>query len=106
MILDDVIVEEGQKFFFSVSMMRREDAWLDPKYTYIFDDTDLIYRLYLEGKKHYKNLSGHVEHRKHSTYGHHCGNVEEYRRCREIFKEKYKAHSNDLLYKTFVGVDP
>lgn len=102
--IDDVIVEEGHKFFFSVSMMRREDAWLDPNYTYIFDDTDLIFRLYLQGKKHYKNLSGHVYHQPHSTLGKFCGNVDEYNKNKEIFKEKYKEHSEDALYKLFLGV--
>lgn len=102
---DDVIVEEGQKFFFSASMMRREDAWYDPRYTFVFDDTDLIFRLHLAGKKFYKNLSGRVEHKRHSTHGHLGGNLNEFRRCREIFKETYKAHSNDPLYQLFVGAD-
>lgn len=102
---DDVIIEEGTKFFFSVSMMNRKDAWLDPKYSRMFDDTDLIFRLYLQGKKHYKNLSGHVTHRKHSTYGEMCGDIDEYRRCRNIFKDKYKAHSDDPLYRLFLGAE-
>jgi len=103
--IDDVIVEEGQRFFFSVSMMRREDAWYDPQYTFIFDDTDLIYRLHLKGKKYYKNLSGHIYHPPHTTLGPAGGNIEEYKKCRNIFKEKYKAHAADPLYQLFVGLD-
>lgn len=96
----DEIVED---LFFSVCMLRKEDAWLDQAYSYIFDDTDLIFRLHLKGLKTYKNLNGIVQHKPHSTYGKYCGDQEEYERSREYFKKKYASHSGDALYRTLIG---
>jgi GT2 family glycosyltransferase len=89
--------------FFSVCMMKKEDAWLDPEYTCVFDDTDLIFRLHLQGKKFYKNLNGYVHHRPHSTLGDFGGNRTEYLRSLEYFKNKYKKYSDDKWYKKFTN---
>lgn len=97
-IRKDQIVEE---IFFSICMLRREDAWFDPFYKFIFDDTDLILRIYLSGRKSYKNLSCIVTHVPHQTYGKYCGNPDEYERSKQYFIDKYSAHRDHHLYKKF-----
>lgn len=94
------IVED---LYFSVCMVRKEDAWFDPYYNKIFDDTDLCFRLHLQGKKFYKNLKGIVKHKPHSTYGKYCGDQEEYIRSKEYFAKKYIQYKDDPLYKKFVN---
>lgn len=90
------IVEE---IYFSICMVKKEDAWLDSHYTYIFDDTDMIMRIYLSGRKCYKNLNSIVIHTPHSTYGKFCGNKEEYEKNRKYFKNKFNKHSDHPIYK-------
>ena len=96
---DDIV----ESIYFSICMFKKEDAWLDSGYTYIFDDTDMIFRIYLSGRKCYKNLNCIVTHNPHSTYGKYCGDMEEYNRSKEYFKERYKDHQNHKLYKVFLG---
>lgn len=99
-IIDDRIVDG---LFFSVCMMKKEDAWFDKNYNRVFDDTDLIFRLYLEGKKFYKNLAGYIEHKVHATLGEYAGSREEFERSKSYFKEKYHQHRNDIWFKRFTG---
>lgn len=100
-IHEDSIVEG---LYFSVCMMKKEDAWFDPNYTFIFDDTDLVFRLHTQGKKFYKNLKGYANHRPHSTLGSFGGNKEEYERSRQYFIHKYSEYKDDSFYKKLAGV--
>lgn len=95
-------ISEG--IYFSICMLKKEDAWFDPFYTYIFDDTDLIFRIYTSGRKSYKNHNCVVEHQPHSTYGKFCGNKEEYERSRQYFIGKWKEFSHLPLYRKFAGI--
>lgn len=100
-VLSDKIVES---FYFSVAMLRKCDAWYTTEYKSNFLDTDLAFRLHLQGKKFYKNLSGIVYHKPHSTVGKYSGDLADYERCRQHFADKYKEHASDPLYKKFAGV--
>lgn len=97
----DEIVEG---LYFSVSMMKKEDAWFDQNYKRVFDDTDLIFRLYTQGKKFYKNLKGNVHHKTHSTLGDFGGDREEYERSRAYFINKYSDYKEDPVFKRFAGI--
>jgi len=97
----DEIVEE---MYFSVCMMKKEEAWFDLSYPYNFADTDLVFRLHLNKLKCYKNLSGLVYHKKHATCGLFGGDLEGYKRSREHFINKYKDHDRDALFQVLAGV--
>lgn len=99
--IEDRIVES---FYFSVALIRKQDAWYTPEYSSNFLDTDLAMRVHLQGLKFYKNLSGHVFHKPHTTVGKFSGSFEDYERCRHHFLDKYAAHSSDPVYRTFGGV--
>lgn len=101
---DDVIIDEGHRFYFSVCMLSREDAWFDPKFPYNFADTDLVFRLHTQNKKFYKNLSGHVFHKPHSTYGRFCGDTKDYQESRQRFLDKHNSYLNDPFYQILGGV--
>jgi len=101
----DVVKDEiKEDLYFTVCMMKKEDAWFDPFFTKIYDDTDLIFRLYTQGKKFYKNLNGFVNHKTHSTYGEYCGDKEEYDRSQNYFRSKWSEYSNDSFYKKLAGI--
>jgi GT2 family glycosyltransferase len=97
-------VEENsivEGIFFSVCMMKKEDAWFDANYNRVFDDTDLLFRLYLQDKKFYKNLSGLIYHKPHSTLGQYAGDVIEFERSKKYFEKKYENYKHTDLYKRF-----
>jgi glycosyltransferase involved in cell wall biosynthesis len=93
--------EIREQMFFSVCMMKKEDAWYDPEYKFVWDDTDLCMRLYIKGKKFYKNLNGLVYHNPHTTLGEYGGNREEYERCRRYFVTKWSSYEHDPQFKRF-----
>jgi len=95
-IPQDKIIEQ---LYFAVCMLRKEDAWYDPNYKNIWDDTDLVMRLHAQGKKFYKNLKGLVYHKPHSTMGEYGGNKEEYERCRNYFITKWSSSENDPMFR-------
>jgi GT2 family glycosyltransferase len=100
---DEKKSEIEEDIYFSVCMFRKKDAWFDSNYTFVFDDTDMIFRIYQDGRKCYKNLGCIVQHKPHSTLGEYGGNKEEYDRCREYFKQKWADYNTDPLYSRFVG---
>lgn len=95
------IVED---FYFSVCMMRKNDAWYSKDYKTNFLDTDLAFRVHRQGKKFYKNLSGKVYHKPHSTVGKFSGDFDDYERSRKRFLDKWKIYADDPLYKRFGGI--
>ena len=92
-----------ESIYFSICMVRKRDAWFDDNYRFIFDDTDMIFRIYQSGHKCYKNLNCIVQHKPHSTLGEWGGDREEYERSRQYFAEKWKHCLTHPLYKQFVG---
>ena len=100
----DVKADEiKESIYFSICMFKKEDAWFDPEYRFVFDDTDMIFRIYVSGRKCYKNLHTIVQHVAHSTLGEFGGDIKEYFRSREYFKLKWASYTTIPLYKTFVG---
>lgn len=95
--------EIKESIYFSICMVRKKDAWFDNNYTFVFDDTDMIFRIYQSGRKCYKNLKSIVEHKPHSTLGEFGGDRVEYERSRKYFADKWKSYTTDPLYKQFVG---
>lgn len=90
------IVED---IYFSVCMFRKEDSWLDPYYDNIFDDTDMIMRIYARGKKSYKNMNCIVNHKPHSTYGINDLNEENNKRQRAYFIDKWCKYKDTDIFK-------
>lgn len=101
---DEIKNEIIEEVFFSVCMMKKEDAWLDTNYGVIFSDTDLIFRLYTQGKKFYKNLNGYITHNAHATLGEYGGDFNEYERSRDYFINKYASFKNDDFFKKLSGI--
>lgn len=102
---NDVRADEiKESIYFSICMVRKKDAWFDPEYTFIFDDTDMIFRIYVSGHKCYKNLGCIVQHSPHTTLGEFGGDKKEYNRCRDYFRTKWQSHAENNLYKTFSGL--
>jgi GT2 family glycosyltransferase len=95
------LITEG--IYFSVCMVRKKDAWFDNNYTFVFDDTDMIFRIYESGRKSYKNLNCIVQHNPHTTLGEWGGEKEEYERCRAYFVKKWANCSTNPLYRRFSG---
>ena len=87
-----------EQIYFSICMFKKEDAWFDPFYTYIFDDTDLVMRIYVSGRKSYKNLDCIVTHQPHSTYGKYCGNMDEHNRSKKYFMLKWEAYKDHPIW--------
>lgn len=92
----DEILEE---IYFSVCMFRKEDAWFDTGYDDLFDDTDLIMRIYSRGQKSYKNMKVMVEHLRHKTYGPPDLDKPNNIRQREYFRDKWVEYKDDEIYK-------
>jgi len=101
---DSIKNEIVESLCFSVCMMKNEDAWFDPEYKVVFDDTDLAFRLHIEGKKFYKNLNGYAVHNPHTTIGEFGGDINEFNRSREYFINKYIKYNDNSLYQVFSGV--
>lgn len=99
-VLDEII--EG--FYFSVSMFPKKYAWYPQEYGSNFLDTDLAFRVRIDGGKFYKNLEGHVLHKPHTTVGKFSGDFNDYERCRLHFIDKYKEYAEDPWYKIFGGI--
>lgn len=95
-VQQDKIVED---VYFSVCMIPKHEAWLDRSYNNLYDDTDLIMRLYSKGLKSYKNLSCIVEHLRHATYGVNDLNSETNVWQRDYFRDKWKDYANTEMYK-------
>lgn len=92
----DEIIES---LYFAVAMMKKEDAWYDPQYNRVWDDTDLVMRLHTKGKKFYKNLLGIVHHKQHATMGEYAGDKAEYEKSRKYFIDKWSEYESDPFFQ-------
>ena len=97
-IKQDVITEG---IWFSVAMMKKEDAWFDERYQSTWADTDLITRLYLTGKKMYRNFNCVVEHKPGQTEYQKPDHQSNFELNKAKYREKYKEHSESRIYKVF-----
>lgn len=92
-------IEEG--IWFSVAMMKKEDAWLDERFMSTWADTDLITRVYLRGEKMYRNFNCVVEHKPGQTEYQKPDHMVNFYANKERYKEKYKEHSESRIYRVF-----
>lgn len=99
MFREDKIIE---KVYFSVCMMRKQDAWFDPNYDDLFDDSDLIMRIYKNRKKCYMNMNCIVDHLRHKTYGPPDLFSEKNIRQKQYFIDKWKEYKDQYPYTLFV----
>ena len=90
--------------YFSVCMIKKEDAWFDLSYPFNFADTDLLFRVHKDGKKWYKNLNGLIYHKNQATCGKYGGSQDGYRESRAYFLNKYIDYKDDVVYKILGGV--
>lgn len=95
---EDNIIE---RVYFSVAMFPNHEAWFDNNYDNLFDDSDLIMRIYSKGKKCYMNLNTIVDHLRHKTYGPPDLNDPKNIKQREYFQKKWEAHKDSPIYKLF-----
>jgi GT2 family glycosyltransferase len=94
----DEIIE---KPYFSVCMFRKDDAWFDPNYDDLFDDSDMLMRIMTRGEKCYQNLNCIVDHMRHQTYGPPDLSTPNNRRQHEYFLKKWQNHKDHPAYKLF-----
>lgn len=99
-IRDEII----ERVYFATAMTRREDMVYDPDYIDLFDDSDMIMRILVSGRKAYKNLNCYVEHLRHKTYGPHDLRSEKSLLQLETFKRKWSQHKEHPAYGLFVPV--
>jgi len=90
-------IEEG--IWFSVAMMPKEYAELDEHYVNSWDDTDLVMRVYLKGKKMYRNYNCVVDHITGSTQYANPTHRENLEKNKKYFMEKFKEHKDHRIYK-------
>lgn len=90
-----------ERVYFSVCMFKKKDAWLDPNYDNLFDDSDMIMRIYARGEKCYQNLNCIVEHKPHSTYGAPDLMSEKSLAQRRYFENKWQGFKDHPAYKLF-----
>jgi GT2 family glycosyltransferase len=81
--------------------MKKEDAWFDERFMSTWADTDLITRLYLTGKKMYRNFNCVVEHKPGQTEYKKPDHQSNFEANKERYKEKYKDHSDSQIYRVF-----
>lgn len=85
-------IEEGN--WWSVVMMPQHMfnvvGYFDESYPGVFDDTDLLLKIYLAGYKMYRNFNCVVNHTPGSTVYAEEGHREAYRAGRKLFNERYK----------------
>ncbi len=90
---DEISNDIVEQIYFSICMFRKEDAFFDTNYDDLFDDTDMIMRVYARGEKCYKNKRGFVKHLNHQTYGLQDLSLDKNRRQREYFIKKWEKYS-------------
>lgn len=90
-------IDEG--IWFSLALMPKKYAQFSEEYINSWDDTDLIMRVYLDGKKMYRNYNVVVEHLPGQTQYQDPGHLENFAKNRQIFTEKYKDHKNTRIYE-------
>lgn len=89
-------IDEG--IWFSVAMMPRSMAEFDENYVNSWDDSDIIMRTYLQGKKMYRNYNCLVKHLVGKTQYSKSDHKSNFLKNESYFKEKYKDYSDTRIY--------
>ena len=90
-------IEEG--VYFPICMINRKYAQFDEAYNYLWNDTDVIMRVYIDGLKMYRNHNSIVDHLKNKTLGDIPVSSDIYQRDKNIFINKFGKYSEHRMYK-------
>jgi len=91
----------GSLFMMPTKLLKELD-YLDERYQGSWDDTDLWMRLALKGYKIYRNHNVVVEHLIRQTHGSDPIHMSNYYENEKLFKDKFKNHRLDTIYKVLV----
>lgn len=94
-------IKEG--IWFGVAMIPKEDAWFDENFVGSWDDTDMIMRSYLRGRKMYRNYKSVVHHKPGQTLYSDPKHEEQFIRNRELFIKKYIQFQSSWAFQVLVG---
>jgi glycosyltransferase involved in cell wall biosynthesis len=94
-------IEEG--IWFSVAMVPKAEAWFDEAYKPgSWDDSDLIMRNYLQGRKMYRSYKSVVHHKIGMTHYEKPDHKANFDWNKQYFSEKYKDHADSRIFKILV----
>lgn len=94
------LIAEG--IWFSVAMIPKDEAWFDPHFLGgSWDDTDLIMRTYLRGKRMYRNWRSVVSHAPGQTHYSNPAHQETFEKNRAYFFEKWRGYKSMPIYQVF-----
>lgn len=91
--------EISEGVWFSVAMIPSKKALFDENYVNSWDDTDLVMRTYLEGKKMYRNYNSIVEHHVGATEYLKEDHKTNFEKNRLYFEKKFKDFKDHRMYK-------
>lgn len=94
-------IKEG--IWFGLAMLPKEEAWFDENYQNSWDDSDLIMRVYLKGKKMYRNYKSVVHHKPGQTLYGDAKHEELYLRNRDYFIKKHIQFQSSWAYQVLTG---
>lgn len=94
-------IKEG--IWFGCAMIPKEEAWFDENYQNSWDDSDLIMRVYLKGRKMYRNYKSVVHHKPGQTLYADPKHHELYFRNRDYFIKKHIQFQQSWAYQVIVG---
>lgn len=94
------MIAEG--IWFSVAAMRKKDAWFDESYEGAWDDSDLLMRVYLSGRRMYRNYNCVVDHKVGMTLYSDAKHDDRSEKAKARFLEKWKDHKDAWIYNVLV----
>ncbi len=86
----------------AVAMFPRKYIPWDENYKNSWDDTDMIMRVYLDGKKSYRNYNVIVDHLVGQTQYGQDQHMKDYGENRAYFIKKYKDYQDSEIYKLLI----
>lgn len=92
----------GEGIWFSVAAMHKKDAYFDEGYQGAWDDSDLLMRVYLSGRKMYRNYNCVVDHKVGMTLYGEAGHDTKFEAGKARFLEKWKDHKDTWIYNVLV----
>lgn len=92
------LISEG--IWFSVAMIPKDEAYFDERFLGgSWDDSDIIMRTYLRGKRMYRNFKSVVSHNPGQTHYTNPTHQETFEKNRNYFQLKYRHHTQTPIYE-------
>ena len=95
--------EIAEGIWFGLALLPKEEAWFDELYENSWDDSDLIMRVYLKGRKMYRNYKSVVHHKPGQTLYADPTHQEKYLRSRDYFIKKHIQFKETRAFQILVG---